>query len=520
VTDDVCVMPGDSAASRLPQIIQGGMGVAISDWRLARAAASAGALGVVSGTALDQVLVRRLQDGDPEGHMRRALDAFPVREVADRIWTRFHVDGGKAPQAPYPTLPLYTREGTTEMHQLCVVANFVEVWLAREGHHGLVGINFLEKIQLPHLPSFYGALLAGVDAILMGAGIPLKVPGAIDALALHAPATYPLAVTGSMPGDDTLLRFDPDTIMAGLHPRLRRPPFLAIVGSATLAATLLRKANGNVDGFVVEHHSAGGHNAPPRGRLQLTEAGEPIYGARDQVDAESLRALGVPFWLAGGYGTPEGLQSALAQGAAGVQIGTAFALCSDSGMRADYRETLLARVRAGETQVRTDPLASPTGFPFKVAQLPGTVADPGVYHARPRICDLGYLREAYRRGDGTVGFRCAAEPVSVYVSKGGEASETVGRKCICNALIATAGHPQVRAGRHVEAGIVTTGDALSGVAQFLAAGAQSYTAADVVRHLTRHERHVAVARAPGPSADARAPASGPQAPATEPWVIS
>ena len=43
-----------------------------------------------------------------------------------------------------------------------MAANFVEVFLAREGHVHPVGINFLEKIQMPHLPSLYGAMLAGV----------------------------------------------------------------------------------------------------------------------------------------------------------------------------------------------------------------------------------------------------------------------------------------------------------------------------------------------------------------------
>ena len=85
-----------------------------------------------------------------------------------------------------------TRRGPPELRELCVVANFVEVWLAREGHDQPVGINYLEKIQLPHLPSIYGAMLAGVDYVLMGAGIPLKIPGALDALAApragHVPA--------------------------------------------------------------------------------------------------------------------------------------------------------------------------------------------------------------------------------------------------------------------------------------------------------------------------------------------
>ena len=464
-----------------PSVIQGGMGVAISDWQLARAVATAGALGVVSGTALDQVLARRLQDGDQGGHMRRALDAFPVPDVAQRVRERFFIEGGKGHRQSYATLPMLSRDGNADQQALCVVANFVEVWLAREGHDRPVGINYLEKIQIPHLPSIYGALLAGVDYILMGAGIPLKIPGAIDALSAHAPATYPLAVTGSAPGDDTLLRFDPADIVGDSRPVLKRPAFLAIVGSSTLALTLLRKANGVVDGFVIEGPTAGGHNAPPRGKVQLNAEGEPIYGARDKADLAAFRGLGVPFWLAGGYGTPEGLRAATAAGAAGVQVGTAFALCDDSGMRPDYRAAVLAEVREAGTRVRTDPLASPTGFPFKVADIPGTIARPEVYASRPRICDLGYLREAYRRQDGSTGYRCAAEPVSLYLDKGGSADDTVGRKCICNALMATAGHPQVRAGKYVEAGIVTSGDALGEVGRFLAPGTDGYSAADVVR---------------------------------------
>jgi len=134
----------------------------------------------------------------------------------------------------------------------------------------------------------------------------------------------------------------------------------------------------------------------------------------------------------------------------------------------------------GRVKVFTDPLASPTGFPFKVARLPGTMSEVEEYDARPRICDLGFLREAYRQEDGTVGFRCPAEPVNVYVSKGGDFEATTGRKCICNALIATAGHPQVRAGKYVERGIVTSGDDLAGVTRFLRPGAADYTAADVI----------------------------------------
>lgn len=96
--------------------------------------------------------------------------------------------------------------------------------------------------------------------------------------------------------------------------------------------------------------------------------------------------------------------------------------------------------------MRTDALASPTGFPFKVVQLPGTVSEPATYEARTRICDLGYLRQPYRTADGKVGYRCPAEPIEDYVKKGGKIEDTVGRKCICNGLIATVGMGQVRKG--------------------------------------------------------------------------
>ncbi len=459
------------------------MGVGISNWRLANAVSRQGQLGVVSGTALDQLLVRRLQDGDLDGHMRRALDAFPLVSMAERVWHRYYIAGGKPERHAYVTPPQHVLDSPRALIELVIVANFVEVFLAREGHSHPVGINYLEKIQLPHLASLYGAMLAGVAVVLMGAGIPLKIPGALDRLALHEVATYPLHVTGAQPDDHFAVTFDPrDHNTEALTP-LTRPMFLAIISSDVLGLTLQRKANGRVDGFIVEGPTAGGHNAPPRGKLQLTSTGEPVYGDRDQVDLVKLRALGVPFWLAGGFGSPDKLSAALALGAAGVQVGTAFALCAESGMRADYRTALLRGLASEESRVFTDPLASPTGFPFKVADVPGSLSDPEVYAARPRICDLGYLREAYRADDGSVAWRCPAEPVNLYASKGGAAGETLGRKCICNALIATAGYPQVRASKSVESGIVTSGDDLSSALQFLRADGADYTAADVIAAL-------------------------------------
>jgi nitronate monooxygenase len=468
----------------LPKIIQGGMGVGISNWRLARTVARLGHLGVVSGTALDHVLARRLQDGDVGGHMRRAIDAFPFRAMAERVWNTYYIPGGKAPGAPYMRLPFHGLECPRPLAEAGILGNFVEVFLAREGHANPVGINYLEKIQPPHLVAIYGAMLAGVAYVLMGAGIPLKIPGILDAYVDHQPATYPLYVAGAQDGDDVTMHFTPRDFMEGDLPPLVRPRFLPIIASNTLAATMLKKANGKVDGFIVEGPTAGGHNAPPRGKPALSEQGEPVYGERDVVDLAKLRELGLPFWLAGGFGEADELREALEAGAAGVQVGTAFAYCAESGLRDDYKQALLEKVARGEVRVFTDPLASPSGFPFKVVQLEGTISDSAVRLARPRVCDCGYLREAYRTSEGRIDFRCPSEPVAAYVAKGGKVEDTVGRACICNGLVATAGAPQTRAqGKFVEPGIVTSGDDLAGLSRFMRPGSTSYTAADVIRVL-------------------------------------
>lgn len=415
--------------------------------------------------------------------MRRGLDHFPFPLMAERAWSKFYIPGGKPASASYQTVPMHTKDTPRELSELSVVANFVEVFLAREGHDNPVGINYLEKIQIPHLPSLYGAMLAGVGYVLMGAGVPVKIPGALDLLSCHKTATYSLHVTGAEEGDDTTMTFVPSEFMERDLAPMVRPKFLAIIASNTLAATMLKRANGRVDGFIIEGPTAGGHNAPPRGKLQLDEAGEPIYGERDQVDLGKIRELGPPFWLAGGYGSPEKVRESLAAGAAGVQVGTAFAYCAESGLREDYKQALLTKVISGDARVVTDTLASPTGFPFKIAQLEGTLSDRDVYLARPRICDLGYLREAYKGPDGKIAYRCPGEPVSVYLSKGGKQENTVGRTCLCNALVATIGHPQVRSGRYVEKGLVTSGDDLSGITRFLPQGEPIYRAVDVVNKL-------------------------------------
>jgi NAD(P)H-dependent flavin oxidoreductase YrpB (nitropropane dioxygenase family) len=140
----------------------------------------------------------------------------------------------------------------------------------------------------------------------------------------------------------------------------------------------------------------------------------------------------------------------------------------------------LSHAARGDVEIFTDPVASPTGYPFKVVRWPDDpvlTADP-----RERACDLGYLRTAFLRPDGRLGYRCPGEPVAAYLEKGGREEDTAGRRCLCNALMANIGHPQVRMEGRAELPLLTSGDDLSSIGRFLA-GRLRYTAGDVLDYL-------------------------------------
>jgi len=459
----------------LPVIIQGGMGAAVSTWRLAKAVAERGQLGVVSGTAIERIVAARLQEGDQGGHLRRVLAHFPVPAVAQRVLAAwFRPEGLPAPGA-YAPIPMFNTNSSVGLLELTVCAAYAEIALAKEGHSGPVGINLLEKIQLPTLPLIYGAMLAGVDWVLMGAGIPKDAPGHIAALAKHQPAILRLNLAD---GGHEAVPFDPGFLGATLPP-LRKPRFLAVISTDILAVALSR--SGGVDGFVVEGPTAGGHNAPPRGGT-MDAMGQPVYGPRDKADLNRIKGLGLPFWLAGGYCSKADVEAAQALGAQGVQVGTPFAFCRESGLAEDLRLRTLAAVRTGGLAVFTDPRLSPTGFPFKSVPLAGTATALPADSRERRPCVLGYLRQAYRTPEGAVGFRCPAEPEATWAARGGDPAATAGRRCLCHGLMASAGHPNASPAG-LELPIITAGDMLNDLPQRLPAAKGEYSAGDVLAAL-------------------------------------
>jgi NAD(P)H-dependent flavin oxidoreductase YrpB (nitropropane dioxygenase family) len=471
----------------VPWLIQGGMGIAISGWTLARAVSSAGQLGVVSGTAIDNVFVRRLQDHGVDDELQKALDLFPDQRVVDDIVGRYGAVR-RTGSTPYRSLVALSARSTGRSIDAIVLASFVEVALAKMGHRGVVGINLLTKVQVPTAAALCGAILAGVDYVMMGAGVPTHIPGVLEQLTRGEAVDLPLSVTGaSSDRPATSLHFDPTRYLGSYT--LRRPRFVGIVSSHVLAAAIAKRSNGPVDGFVVERPSAGGHNAPPRGAFPIDDEGSPRYGERDVVDFEAIASLAKPFWIGGGITSPDHVRDAFALGASGVQVGTLFAYCDQSGMEPELRRQIIREVKVASVKVKTSLRASSTGYPFKVALVDATISQDSVYAARERRCDLGYLREAYLTPTGSTGYRCAAEPVEAYVRKGGSIEATDQSTCLCNGLMATCGLGQIRVDGHREAPVVTSGDSLNDIRELLV-GRDSYGATDVIAHLRGDGRAV------------------------------
>lgn len=501
------------------KLIQGGMGIYVSNWRLAKAVAMERpgiTAGTVSGTALDAVYVRLLQLGDPGGHVRRALAAFDARfgiAIGRKICDRYFIDGGKAPTTRYKSVPMQivraqdrsdaiplpvqqdapvalTLDG--DIVELLIATGFAEVWLAKEGHEGNIFINFLKKIDVPLIYVMYGAMLAGVDGVIVGAGNPEGLPEICSRLARHEAVTNELFLLYREAGDAFHLPFDPKLVAEGklAQSPLRRPAFLAIVSQLSLVQALAQSQSEAPDGFIVEHHTAGGHNAGPQGPMRKDSMGQPIYSEIDEPDLLGIREVGLPFWLAGGYGTHEKLQQALDAGATGVQMGSVFALAEESGMKPSFRTAIFAALEKGTddaTLVRTT-LFSPTGYPFKVVQLSDTVADEAVFSARRRVCDIGLLQQrglTKPTADGTrrLFHRCQAGPIADFVGKRGLERNTEGRRCLCNGLLSCVGLAQVvkqNGELAEEPAIVTLGNHLDGIRRLSRRGQTTYWARDVV----------------------------------------
>ena len=184
--------------------------------------------------------------------------------------------------------------------------------------------------------------------------------------------------------------------------------------------------------------------------------------------------------------SPEKLREALNLGASGIQVGTAFAFCEESGETNIIKEEIISKWGRGlnkEEHLFTDPLASPTGFPFKVVHISNSLSEKHCYEQRERICDVGYLREIARDKNGGIIYRCPAENIQDYIRKGGNIKNTDKRKCLCNALLSSVGLAQIQKNNYLELPLVTAGNDLENLSRWISPSRKSYSAKDVIHSL-------------------------------------
>ena len=120
---------------------------------------------------------------------------------------------------------------------------------------------------------------------------------------------------------------------------------------------------------------------------------------------------------------------------------------------------------------------------FRSAKLEGHTSTKEGFAARPKLCDLGYLREPAISETGRTIYRCPSEPDDQFIKKGGAIEDIDGRKCLCNGLMANIGLPQVRKDGYIEAPIVTLGSDIEGAKVLLKDHPDGYGADEAVKWL-------------------------------------
>lgn len=152
------------------------------------------------------------------------------------------------------------------------------------------------------------------------------------------------------------------------------------------------------------------------------------------------------------------MKAALASGAEGLRVGTLFAFSDESGITTEIKRQVVELSMSGKAEADTDPRISPTGFPFKVLEMAGTLSYDRAIDARPKRCDSGYLRAAYRKEDGTIGFRCASEPDREFLKKAAMAAKSPAANACATPSPGTIGMAQANKDGYTEKAVVTTGD--------------------------------------------------------------
>ncbi len=255
---------------RLLPIVQGGMGVGVSAQQLAGTVASLGGVGTLSSVDL------RRQHPDlmarTEGHNAGDAAKRLINEV-NLIALEREIQGAKQ----------------------------------RAQGRGLVALNVMRAVA-EYAPQVRRALECGIEAVVVGAGLPLDLPD-----------------------------------LAAEHPQVALIPILSDARGVQLIVRKWERKQRLPDAIVIEHpRLAGGH----LGAAKVADVHDPRFDF-ERVIPECLEyfekagiAGQIPLIAAGGVRSFADIQRLQSLGAAGVQLGTPFAVTTEGDAHPEFKRVL------------------------------------------------------------------------------------------------------------------------------------------------------------------------------------
>ena len=258
------------AGRTLLPLVQGGMGVGVSAHRLAGAVAAEGGVGTISSVDLRHHhpdLMERTGKLPPGDAAKQAIDAANLEAITREITAAREVSGGR----------------------------------------GLLAINVMRAVNA-YAASVRQALEAGIDAVVVGAGLPLDLPD-----------------------------------LAQDHPRAALVPILSDARGVQLVVKKWERKKRLPDAIVIEHpRLAGGH----LGAARIADLNDPRFEFENVIPQSLafLRVAGIereiPLIAAGGIRSCEDIAHVQSLGATAAQLGTPFAVTQECDAHPEFKRVL------------------------------------------------------------------------------------------------------------------------------------------------------------------------------------
>jgi len=289
------VRPMQLGGRTLLPIVQGGMGVGVSGSRLAGTVASLGGMGTLS-----------------------SVDAR--RHYPDLMAQTTGLPPGDATKA------------RIDAANLEAIDRQIQAARTLAGPTGLLALNIMRAVT-EYASSVKQALASGIDAIVVGAGLPLDLPD-----------------------------------LAKDHPKTLLIPILSDARGIQLIVKKWERKKRLPDAIVIEHpRLAGGH----LGAAQVADLNDPRFDF-ERVIPDTLaffRSAGlereIPLIAAGGIRSQADIVRVQSLGAAGVQLGTPFAVTTEGDAHLAFKQVL--------SEARDEDLAefvSVAGLPARAVRTP------------------------------------------------------------------------------------------------------------------------------------------------------